>query len=370
MARHKKKTPEAKQPPKKKSSSILRRKPATRSGDDVDVIYNRWNHSSKAGKMLEKGLATGEIDANLTPMQVYESNKECQKHPKASFRAAFARLRSKLGLFLRNKEDEDDANADTALAWQNRGPVAFSEDKDDDAEDPQDIDDGESYVQNNSMVGAVAEVFPAHLRSARSDNSTIDTSVMKPAHSISKPKDIPIVSPKKTHQTTSSVSGSSASKGMIAFQPNYSISHWTNHVTPMLTVAILLPSGVSSREASTVSILPSLKELELMIRWPALMSDVNRLHAFKMRPSDSLASETDSKLIGFHHFLNNHRTKDTDPICARTVIKLPFQVQKMLKDFKRLSDGETSANVTCVDLMGVTDSDHKDMDQDNVCVIH
>ena len=90
-----KKTPEAKQPPKKKSSSILRRKPATRSGDDVDVIYNRWNHSSKAGKMLEKGLATGEIDANLTPMQVYESNKEHQKHPKASFRAAFARLRSK-----------------------------------------------------------------------------------------------------------------------------------------------------------------------------------------------------------------------------------------------------------------------------------
>ena len=61
----------------------------------------KWNSRAKAQKILTDGLNNGSIDPNQKPKEVWESNTEFQKYLLPSFRAAFNRKKSDLGINLR-----------------------------------------------------------------------------------------------------------------------------------------------------------------------------------------------------------------------------------------------------------------------------
>lgn len=63
--------------------------------------YKPWNSKSDAAKHLEELLVTGELDPNTPPKKVYVNDPMFHRYNLNSFRAAYAKLKSKLGIHVR-----------------------------------------------------------------------------------------------------------------------------------------------------------------------------------------------------------------------------------------------------------------------------
>jgi hypothetical protein len=66
--------------------------------------YQRWTNRTLAYKLLQQGLQpNGNIDPNMRPKELWESNTEFQKYSLASFRAAFNREKTAVGCDVRDE---------------------------------------------------------------------------------------------------------------------------------------------------------------------------------------------------------------------------------------------------------------------------
>ena len=63
----------------------------------------RWSNRTKAYKILKEGLEDGSIDPNNKPKDVHESNPEFLRYSLPSFRSGFNRLKSQMGVHLRDE---------------------------------------------------------------------------------------------------------------------------------------------------------------------------------------------------------------------------------------------------------------------------
>jgi hypothetical protein len=71
--------------------------------DGSKTIYQKWSSRTKAHKMLQEGLKNGTIDATMKPKEVWESSIEFQRYSLASFRSAFNRKKTEMGVHLRDE---------------------------------------------------------------------------------------------------------------------------------------------------------------------------------------------------------------------------------------------------------------------------
>ena len=60
--------------------------------------FKRWSATSQEAKLLESKLKAGEIDPNEQPRDIYKRYSVFQKYKLDSFRAAYNKMKAKLGL--------------------------------------------------------------------------------------------------------------------------------------------------------------------------------------------------------------------------------------------------------------------------------
>ena len=70
---------------------------------DSSKNFQKWSSRSKANKLLQDGLNNGRIDPSMKPKEVWESNAEFKKYLLASFRSAFNRKKTEMGVHLRDE---------------------------------------------------------------------------------------------------------------------------------------------------------------------------------------------------------------------------------------------------------------------------
>ena len=149
-------------------------------------------------------------------------------------------------------------------------------------------------------------------------------------------------------------------KKNIEFMPIYSLSEWCeDDVQQKLSVCVLLPSGCTDKNQSVVSVGENLQELIVEVSCPHFFLNVFDIHS----KSESLQSNH-PKLIGFHKFFQKFRIKNTDPVIAKAIISLPFEVQKNLNSVKRFGD-KAGCRLIYVELLATKTSDYKDVDCDD-----
>lgn len=70
---------------------------------DSSKNFQKWSSRSKANKLLQDGLSSGKINPLMTPKNVWESNAEFQKYPLISFRSAYNRKKTEMGVHMRDE---------------------------------------------------------------------------------------------------------------------------------------------------------------------------------------------------------------------------------------------------------------------------
>ena len=119
--------------------------------------------------------------------------------------------------------------------------------------------------------------------------------------------------------------------GRNNFQPLNLISVWDEPgtMTKRVTIAILLPCGIKTGSFS-VRIVEDGHCLELALRWPQCLVDVNLLHKKWLgKPAADGGFEIcHLRVLGFERALANLRDKSTDDVESVSHIKLPFAVQQ------------------------------------------
>lgn len=70
---------------------------------DAIKKYEKWSSRVKANIILQEGLKSGKIDPSMKPKEVWESNNEFQKYSLPSFRSAFNRKKTEMGVHVREE---------------------------------------------------------------------------------------------------------------------------------------------------------------------------------------------------------------------------------------------------------------------------
>lgn len=147
--------------------------------------------------------------------------------------------------------------------------------------------------------------------------------------------------------------------GQISWMPIYCISQWKNgQMENMVTVAIILPSGVTKKEDSKVKVSDDLCELQVTVKWPSMLSNVAALHKFWNRKDENTLPSWHPKIVGFHDYFAGLREKEDEDLYATASIVLPLQVQKNIVDIHHFGD-ENGARIIYVELRGMENSSYK-----------
>ena len=152
------------------------------------------------------------------------------------------------------------------------------------------------------------------------------------------------------------------------FTPICAMSIWQNNeCQKIVSVPILLPSGVSEKSQSKVSMSEDGNQLEVEIVWPLMLSNVNFLHEF-WNISGIVIPDSHPKIVGFHSFFQDMRKKDSDPIFSVGKINLPFTVNKSITTIKRIGD-KAGTRIICAELTALEVADYLDKDTDDFCIL-
>lgn len=153
--------------------------------------------------------------------------------------------------------------------------------------------------------------------------------------------------------------------------PLYSISMWTGgEMDKYVTIALLLPSGITKREDSQVRVSDNLVEMVVRVKWPSIMSNVALLHAFYGMGDKGLALPAyHPKIVGFNNFFLNLRDRESDPLYSEATIPLPMKVQKTPVEFRRIGDS-SGARVLYVTLRAVEMAAYKGIDDSDFVIIN
>lgn len=143
------------------------------------------------------------------------------------------------------------------------------------------------------------------------------------------------------------------------FCPLHLISEWIKSGTKskMVTVSIVLPSGVGPRQCST-RIVEGGRELELTVKWPVPLTDLSVMHKkwLNSRAAD-IIGVYHPKYIGFETALNALRNNECDNLHSATRISLPFPVQTNFGERFNLGWIDDSTRIVYVDLKAYEDND-------------
>lgn len=120
--------------------------------------------------------------------------------------------------------------------------------------------------------------------------------------------------------------------------------------TRMITVAIILPSGIGPGDFS-LRVVEGGRELELTVQWPNPLTDLDTMHK-KWLLSNGLdhMERYHPKYLGFEAALKHFREHSTDKIESFALFPLPFAVQTHIHGRYNLGWKDNAARMVYVDL--------------------
>ena len=127
-------------------------------------------------------------------------------------------------------------------------------------------------------------------------------------------------------------------------------------MTEHVFVALVLPSGVASKNVDNVDVTVDSSGTELLIkvRWPRFMCDVESLHRVWTRGMSHTAVDKNRELLSrinsFSETLATMRKNEQEILTSTAKIPLPIQVSKKPNFVKLLGDQEDDTRVLYVDL--------------------
>lgn len=140
-------------------------------------------------------------------------------------------------------------------------------------------------------------------------------------------------------------------------QPQHMMSDWVEPetTTELLTMAVLLPSGVFCRQFA-VRVAGGGCALEASMTWPILMVNLQTLHRESLQSTSPDQIENyHPKLIGFERFQNSCRTRSADKLESKAKTNFPCQVQTHIFEKFNLGWSESGAKVIYVKCRGQED---------------
>ena len=152
--------------------------------------------------------------------------------------------------------------------------------------------------------------------------------------------------------------GSSTTE-LSSFNPIYLLSQWTepSTTTRRLSVASLLPSGVSPGKFR-VRVMPGGRVLELVVEWPAPLTDLRLLHKKWIAPltADDRIETYHPKFLGFEAALKSHPENLKDKVESPANIALQISVQTHIEQRINLGWFDQTARVIYIDLKANEDN--------------
>lgn len=147
----------------------------------------------------------------------------------------------------------------------------------------------------------------------------------------------------------------------LRFTPIHAVAEWTNAaLQQIVSVAILLPSGVGTPDASKVRVSEDQHSLQVTAKWPPMMSSVDNLHAFWNQKDPGTYPGGHPRMVAFHQFFSFLRERENDDLFSVATIFLGGeQVLKNVLSITRMGTDE-GERIIFVDLQHVKGLDYKE----------
>lgn len=133
-------------------------------------------------------------------------------------------------------------------------------------------------------------------------------------------------------------------------------------MTKRVTIAVALPGGSATKDGSDVFVNDDGCALVVRVRWPAMLTDLNKLHS-KWRhlkiPAENRIPDYHPKLIAFKEHYRQLKKREKEPIFSVAHIPLPFQVQQRIVELHRFGD-QDGARILYVELKAF-DNNYEDV---------
>lgn len=163
--------------------------------------------------------------------------------------------------------------------------------------------------------------------------------------------------PKTEHLYEPPLLCSDGEEEIISWAPLRLTSVWKDsEMTEHVFVALVLPSGVASKNVDNidVSVDSSGTELLIKVRWPRFVCEVESLHKVWTRSMSYSAGNENRELLSrinaFSETLATMRKNEQEILTSTAKIPLPIQVSKKPNFVKLLGDLEGDTRVLYVDL--------------------
>ena len=131
-------------------------------------------------------------------------------------------------------------------------------------------------------------------------------------------------------------------------------SIWKNDdLEDVFSIRIILPSAVNKKNQVKINVSSDLKMLEISIKHPASASDVKKIQD-SVNIDKHKFGNSHPKMLGFHNYFRQFRDKDSDPMCSKSIVNLPFVVKKKISHLKRVKDAD---GCHCVDIDLIANQD-------------
>jgi len=145
------------------------------------------------------------------------------------------------------------------------------------------------------------------------------------------------------------------------FKPLYLIGEWEEPgtKTKRLTVAIVLPSGVNKSDF-TIQVLDAGLLLQLTVKWPVPLVDLELLHQKWLRPVDKESVQPFTmyhpKVLAFENALKTKRQRAADDVVSTAKIILPFAVQTHIESKTNLGFKDSGTKVVYIELKAMAEN--------------
>jgi hypothetical protein len=143
--------------------------------------------------------------------------------------------------------------------------------------------------------------------------------------------------------------------------PIHAIAEYKNSdMQEMVSVAILLPSGVNTPDASKVKVSEDQLSLNVTIKWPAMISNVTKLHLIWNQVNAASFPPFHPRIQAFDYFFSNLRQRENDDLFSMGTIPLGGgEVLKNIVSLTRMGT-EGGERILFVDLQRVRSVDYKE----------
>jgi len=129
--------------------------------------------------------------------------------------------------------------------------------------------------------------------------------------------------------------------------------------TKRLTIALVLPSGVNKSDF-TLQVLEGGVLLQLTVKWPEPLVDLNLLHQKWLRPvekdDNTLFTMFHPKVLALEDALKKKRMRATDDVISTAKIILPFPVQTHVESKTNLGFKESGTKLVYIELKAMAEN--------------